>query len=117
MAAVLTTSMSLRIVLSVRGSLADGGTFALSNNSGHSSSSRSTHYVATRSGAPQNINPGHTYTLDEMRTKPDGEWGATDADGKSSVTETKGATLEAEQRVDDAGVKITINREVGYDAK
>jgi hypothetical protein len=111
MAAVLTTSMSLRIVLSVRGSLAHGGSFALSGTSGTSSSSRTTHVISTRSGAPTNISSHtpHTYTLDEMRSKTDGEW-AVGEDAKSSVTESKGAVLEDKGN---AGVKVVVDRQVG----
>jgi hypothetical protein len=111
MAAVLTTSMSLRIVLSVRGSLAHGGSFALSGTSGTSSSSRTTHVISTRSGAPTNVSSHtpHTYTLDEMRSKTDGEWAVGDPDAKSSVTESKGAVVES----DKAGVKVVVDRQVG----
>lgn len=121
MAAVLTTSMSLRIVLSVRGSLEHGGSFALSGSS-HTGSSRTTHVISTRSGGivPTNITSHgpHTYTLDEMRSKPEGDW----VDGKSSVIEpeAKSAILEphaehADDRTIDIthGVKITIDREIG----
>jgi hypothetical protein len=113
MAAVLTTSMSLRIVLSVRGSLAHGGSFALSGTSGTSSSSRTTHVISTRSGAPTNISSHtpHTYTLDEMRSKTDGEWAVGDVDAKSSVTESKGGVLESDKA--NQGVKVVVDRQVG----
>ncbi|KAF8895398.1 hypothetical protein BD779DRAFT_1433956 [Infundibulicybe gibba] len=122
MAAVLTTSMTLRIILSVRGTLVHGGSFALSNSTGATGSSRTTHVISTRSGAPTNISTHapHTYTLDEMRTKPEVEWGV-DADGKSSVNEGKGGILvdgavgEPRDAPNVAGVKITIDTEVGYD--
>lgn len=119
MAAVLTTSMSLRIVLSVRGSLAHGGSFALSNSTAVTGSTRTTHVISTRSGVPTNISTHqpHTYTLDDIRSKPEGEWGVVDVDGKSSVNEGKGGILEAGEQRDKSnlGVKITIDREVGYD--
>lgn len=116
MAAVLTTSMSLRIVLSVRGSLVQGGSFALSASS-QSASSRTTHVISTRSGAaPTNVsthNAGHTFTIDDMRSKTDTDWAAND---KASDTEAKPTILEgAEQPSRDVGVKITIDREIGYD--
>jgi len=118
MAAVLTTSMSLRIILSVRGSLVHGGSFALSGSS-HSGSSRTTHVISTRTGGvPTNITSHgpHTYTLDEMRSKPEGDW----VDGKLSVIEpeAKPAILEPQhdnERGLTSGVKITIDREIGYD--
>jgi len=122
MAAVLTTSMSLRIILSVRGSLDFGGSFALSASS-NTASSRTTHVISGRSGGhPTNISthtPHGTYTLDELRTKPGpdiDEWtGSGDRDTKSSVHEGKtdlGPTNESQKP---EGLKITIDREVeGY---
>lgn len=114
-AAVLTASMTLRIILSVRGSLAQGGSFALSNSS-QSGSTRNTHVITTRTGGvPTNVSTrAHTYTLDEMRTKPEADWPGND---KASESEAKPAILDgndAEQH-QPVGVKITINREVGYD--
>jgi hypothetical protein len=118
MAAVLTTSMSLRIILSVRGSLAYGGSFALSATT-QTGSSRTTHVISTRSGAvPTNVsthNAGHTYTLDDMRSKTEADWVAND---KSSDTEGKPPILDGhdnEQRNAPVGVKITIDRQIGYD--
>jgi len=119
MAAVLTTSMSLRIILSVRGTLEHGGSFALSASSG-ATSSRTTHVISGgRSGHnATNISTHtpHTYTLDDLRSKPEGEWGANDADAKSSVHGEDGLAkggLVTTSR--DEGVKITIDREIGYD--
>ena len=125
MAAVLTTSMTLRIILSVRGSLDHGGSFALSASSG-ATSSRTTHVISGRSAHPTNISTTnqHTYTLDDMQSKPEGEWGAVDADAKSSVNgaENKGPAGGLVGSAEDrdtlspgVGVKITIDREVGYD--
>jgi len=115
MAAVLTTTMSLRIVLSVRGSLQSGGSYGVSNTSGTTGSSRTTHVISTRSGAHTNISSHvpHTYNLDEMQ-KPDSEWGPGEGDAKSSVTETKGV-LESggENREGGNGIKVTIDRQVG----
>ncbi|TFK40563.1 hypothetical protein BDQ12DRAFT_679674 [Crucibulum laeve] len=123
MAAVLTTSMSLRIILSVRGTLDHGGSFAGSASNG--SSSRTTHVISGRSGVQTGISthPQHTYTLDEMRSKPEAEWVA-DADGKSSVNdiaaENKAGLVPAESREDvpspGIGVKVTIDREIDYDS-
>ena len=125
MAAVLTTSMSLRIVLSVRGTLEHGGTFALSNSSA-ATSSRTTHVISGgRSGGPTNISTHgaqHTFTLDELRTKPEGEWthssnGAGDQDAKSSVHVLGDDTGSNHVKSEEVGlgVKITIDREIGYD--
>ncbi|KAF8964369.1 hypothetical protein BDZ97DRAFT_1919056 [Flammula alnicola] len=119
MAAVLTTSMTLRVVLSIRSTLAGGGSFALSASSAGASSSRTgtTHTGISTHGAGV-----HTYTLDEMRGKPEGEWGVGDGDAKSSVHGltagedgvVKVGVVEREE-LDTAGVKITIDREIGYD--
>jgi hypothetical protein len=126
MAAVLTTSMSLRIILSVRGSLEYGGSFAASHTGGTSSGSRTTHVLSARSGAaPTNISTQggvhNTYTLDDMRTKPEGEWGVPiEGDGKSSVhdisPDAKPTLVPEGGREEEGGVgvKITIDREVGY---
>lgn len=127
MAAVLTTSMTLRIILSVRGTLNSGGSFALNASSAHTgSTSRTTHVLSTsRSGVPTDLshNPHHTYTLDQMRSKPEGEWGP-DVDAKSVNELSKGGILPPGS--DDVavispnpanlGVKITIDREVDYDS-
>ncbi|KAK1226587.1 hypothetical protein PQX77_010427 [Marasmius sp. AFHP31] len=119
MAAVLTTSMTLRIILSVRGPLYKGGSFALSGSTANSSS-RNTHVLsASRSGVPTNLSArmGPTYTLDDIRTKPEGEWADNDgaSDGKS-VGLVDGSTNPVHSRGGgDAGVKITIDRQVGYD--
>jgi len=99
MAAVLTSSMTLRIILSVRGSLEQGGSFSLSASAAHSS--RTTHVISGRSGNPSNISQPPTFTLDELQTKPEGQWGPID---KSSLTDSKDFVSE--------GVKITIDRDI-----
>lgn len=122
MAAVLTTTMTSRIVLSVRGSLASGGSFAGSSGAAASAgnSRGTTHVISTRhtggaagaGGAPGvlNINStlggvtsgvGQTYTIGDMGAAAVGVGvgGDTksrhdwDADGKSSVNEGKEAAL------------------------
>ncbi|KAG5654268.1 hypothetical protein H0H81_005514 [Sphagnurus paluster] len=112
MAAVLTTSMSLRIILSVRGSLAQGGSFALSANT-TTNSSRTTHVISTRGAVPTNISThGQTYTLD-VRSKTEADWASND---KASESEAKPTILDsAEANNPGVGVKITIDREIGYD--
>ena len=53
MAAVLTTTMTLRNILSVRGSLAQGGSFAGSSSAAASAGSRgTTHVISTRATNP-----------------------------------------------------------------
>ncbi|KAG9046420.1 hypothetical protein FS837_004473 [Tulasnella sp. UAMH 9824] len=104
MTAVLTTTMTLRVILGIRGQLNNGGTY-----SGMSSSSQPSHSNPVSSGArkgptasegpvpagarhslSQNIrsNPGggQTYTIEEMRAKTQREWAAAEheeEDGKS----------------------------------
>ncbi|KAL0961026.1 hypothetical protein HGRIS_006017 [Hohenbuehelia grisea] len=130
MAAVLTTSMTLRIILSVRGSLHHGGSFALSSGTAGSStataSSRgnTTHVLSSaRSGQPPQGGvsltgaPGHTYTLDDLQaSKTEPEWH--DGDSKQrSLHDLK--PLDVVQTPDRGpgmeGVKITIDKQVGYD--
>ncbi|KAF6757395.1 hypothetical protein DFP72DRAFT_233177 [Ephemerocybe angulata] len=135
MAAVLTTSMTLRIILNIRSSLEHGGSFALSGSSAHNTSrsggTPGIHGLSNISGvAGANTHPshsvglasvqlrstttpagniGHTYTLDEMRTKGESGWDGDVHEDKSSVgAESKRGALAN----DDEGVKVTIDREV-----
>ncbi|KAJ7780611.1 hypothetical protein DFH07DRAFT_436394 [Mycena maculata] len=112
MAAVLTTSMTLRIVLGIRGTLVHGGSFALTGSSVPSGSSRATHVISTsRSGGAPTSTP-HTYTLDDMRSKPEPTWSEDKGDDK-------GVPLGVDERAvtpPNIGVKVTIDREVGYDS-
>lgn len=118
MAAVLTTSMTLRIILSVRGKLDYGGSFALSNASG-SHASRSAHVISGRSAVQTNLSV-HPQNIDlnDMRAKPEGDWSTKPeqdwSDNKSSVNEneSKPGVLDTPGN---PGVKITIDREVDYD--
>ncbi|KAK0188015.1 hypothetical protein F5146DRAFT_1061616 [Armillaria mellea] len=93
-----------------------GGSFVMGSTT--HSSSRTTHVISTRSGVPTNLSrPPHTYTLDELRTKPEGEW--TDSDNRSSVKENKESLINSQtpavQEDGNVGVKVTVDREVGYD--
>lgn len=113
MAAVLTTSMTLRIVLSVRGSLEQGGSFALSASVGSSHTS----HISDRSRHPTNISTQpHTFTLNELPTKPEGQWGPVDLDQKSSIHLTDHKTYVPEHLREPSdksiGVKVTIDREM-----
>ncbi|TFK52525.1 hypothetical protein OE88DRAFT_1657836 [Heliocybe sulcata] len=120
MAAVLTTSMTLRIILGVRGSLVDGGSFAGSHSSASTSSrGGTTHVISSRStpAAGQfqigSRAGGHTYTIDDMRgvTGKAEEWTDPTMDGKSSVHDTKEGVFPIGESPNQ-GVKITINQEV-----
>lgn len=125
MAAILTTSMTLRIILNIRSSLDHGGSFALSGSSTHNTSrsggnpaihglsnvsgigAQPTHSVGINSVQLRSANPamgnnGHTYTLDEMRTKGESGWEGDIAEDKSSVGEAK----------DDLGVKVQVDRDI-----
>jgi hypothetical protein len=107
MAAVLTTAMTLRIILSVRGTLVQGGSFALSNSTANSGS-RTANIVSSRSANLTNLSSQapHTYTLDDMRTKPENEWvDEQNVDSKPAVY--------SDPR--DNGVKVTVDRQIGYD--
>ncbi|RXW24436.1 hypothetical protein EST38_g1402 [Candolleomyces aberdarensis] len=134
MAAVLTTSMTLRIILNIRSTLDYGGSFALSGSSANNSSrsggnAGAIHGLSNLSGAPGaahsvGINSvqlrsavpttqnAHTYTLDELRSKPESGWdGDIHGEDKSSVgAESKRGGLANQD--DGTGVKVTIDREV-----
>lgn len=131
MAAVLTSTMTLRIILSVRGPLAHGGSFALSGSTA-TSTSRTTHVISTRSGGVVSglgagaSHPAHTYTLDDMRSgKPD-EWAVEDLksrelsasrDGKDDalVYPDIAASPGVSPEPNNLGVKITVDREARYE--
>lgn len=125
MAAVLTTSMTLRIILAVRGSLANGGAFA--GRSGHAQSHPSTHAVsrpAPQGGAILSLqHPQQTYNV-PLGVEPKArDW----ADDKESdqIAEVKGDDvfpIEEEgagtptHEEDPRGVQITVDTETDYDA-
>ena len=116
MAAVLTTSMTLRIILSVRGTLVSGGSFAGASTAAASGTSRSTHVIST-GRSHGGVGAAHTYDLSQVSKVAEGggEW--TDSDGKSSVNAPKGLLPVGSHGVDVGhdGVKITIDQEVEYD--
>jgi hypothetical protein len=89
MAAVLTTSMTLRIILSVRVTLVYGGSFAGASIAAASGTSRSTHVISTGRSHGR-VGGVHTYDLSQVSKVAEGggEW--TDSDGKSSVNAPKG---------------------------
>ncbi|KAF8195423.1 hypothetical protein BJ912DRAFT_956925 [Pholiota molesta] len=132
MAAVLTTSMTLRIILSVRGTLAHGGSFALSASSAGQSSSHTTHVLSTGAGAGTtglrhaHAGAGHggqARWCPEMRGKPEAGWAGEDAmadvKGGGVVKVAPIARDEDEEEEDvsegERGVKVTVDREIGYD--
>jgi len=130
MAAVLTTTMSMRIILSVRGDLTNGGTFSVSSHAA-SSSGAHTHSLSGSGTRPRGAN--HTFTLGDMRDVTVAaagrkEGGAWDGD-KSSVTggevreESKVVLPIAGEDIDggiphprtNLGVQITVDQQVEYD--
>jgi len=111
MAAVITTSMTLRIILSVRGTLVSGGTFAGSSTPG---SSHTTHVISTGRSVSTGRPP--MYTLDQMRAG--NKEILVDSDKSSFHIGPNDDILNIDSNgiVDDRkGVKVTIDREVGYD--
>ncbi|KDQ62395.1 hypothetical protein JAAARDRAFT_30299 [Jaapia argillacea MUCL 33604] len=119
MAAVLTTSMTLRIILGVRGTLAQGGSFSgASSSAATGSTSHGTTHVLSRTTPAVNHTfqigsrvGAQTYTIDDMRAGADkgGDWVDPAIDTKSSMNDTKEVAFEP-------GVKITVNTEVEYDS-
>ncbi|KIJ33860.1 hypothetical protein M422DRAFT_70334 [Sphaerobolus stellatus SS14] len=126
MAAVLTITMTMRIILSVRGTLVSGGSFAGSSSApsshSHSRSANIPGVAAARStgttGPVFSINPvasqgRQAYNLEEINGKPEADW---DHDGKSSVNggvvegKTEGLTGAPEQE-SGIGVKVTVERQ------
>jgi len=115
MAAVLTTSMTLRIILSVRGSLVHGGSFAGGSTAATSGQSRSAHVIST--SRSHGLGAAQTYDLSQVSKVAEGggEWALGDGD-KSSVTgSSPKGILPVGEEVGQEGVKITIDQEVEYD--
>ncbi|KAI0061662.1 hypothetical protein BV25DRAFT_730546 [Artomyces pyxidatus] len=118
MTAVITTTMSLRIVLAVRGTLYSGGSFAgvWSTTTGTASVSRGIASARAPAGATPSvlqINTAPTYTLDGMGNKPEGVW---DGDRKDvadmKLSQTEFDIEERERGKPALGVMVTVNREV-----
>ncbi|KAJ7101370.1 hypothetical protein B0H15DRAFT_815847 [Mycena belliarum] len=98
MTAVLTTTHTLRIVLSIRGSLRHGGLFLPPGWADPTKGPRATHILAARPGLP-------SVTLDITRGKQESGWATdNDKDSESRIA-----------REPEVGVKITVDQEIGYD--
>ena len=138
MAAVLTTTMTLRVILSVRGTLAAGGTYS-GISSGQPTSSSAGGVPSRQVKAPTHQSQvggaqlnGHTYTIEEMRAKAERDWVDEDRseegkyviDGNESdgrITRSGGsypeekATLpmdgERAKNPGGIGVKVTIDKD------
>ena len=119
MAAVLTTSMTLRIILAVRGPLANGGAFAV--HSGQAQAS--THAVsrpAPQSGPVLSLqHPQHTFTLGLAAEPKARDW--TDDKESDQIAEVKGDgvfPIEGSTPMDEEGPKgvhITVDTETDYE--
>lgn len=129
MAAVITTTMTLRIILSVRGSLVHGGSFAgvwPPTSTGTQSASRG---IASARAVPNppsvlqiasNAHSAPTYTIDGIHQKSERGWDGTE--GKSdilAVPENYPRPLDSPEYDTDfskapglRGVKVTVDREV-----
>lgn len=114
MATVLTTTMTMRIILSVRGSLVHGGSFALTNSSSNGTTSHPTNSSRPSHGGPNRPNET-TFTIDRMHSgsathgdgKPDGSW----SNGDSSGVESKAAVTDVLGEERAPGVKVTVDRD------
>ncbi|KAF9483448.1 hypothetical protein BDN70DRAFT_873724 [Pholiota conissans] len=141
MAAVLTTSMTLRIILSVRGTLVHGGSFALSASASGQTSSHNTNGAGTAGGrhgptattfsaagfAGTGTGRGHGTFEIRAGAKAEGDWAMGDDDVKGGVVREDseadrvtvvkvGGIADLDGDDDGRGVKVTVDREIGYDA-
>ncbi|KAI0793561.1 hypothetical protein C8Q74DRAFT_1402078 [Fomes fomentarius] len=122
MAAVLTASMTMRIILAVRGSLVSGGSFAVSSTSQPSRSGNTTHVISASRGAP-GAPPNPVLSLGAARDQAayavplQAGDKAADWDGKSSVggRDQKGDIyIPVESNGADNGVHVTVESETDF---
>lgn len=122
MAAVLTTSMTLRIILAIRGPLAKGGAFAV--HSGHAQSHPSTHVVsrpAPQSGPVLSLqHPQHTYTVGLAAEPKARDWTDDKESDQIAEVKTEGVYPIEEggsptQEDGPKGVQITVDTETDYE--
>lgn len=117
MAAVLTASMTMRIVLSVRGSLAQGGSFAVSSNAASRSAGAHSHSAHGQQPSTFQVGLGRgVESIPAVIPKPPRDW-----DGKSSIggTGRDGESDKDEVYAIDGthvpgapnGVKVTVESE------
>jgi len=124
MAGVLTATMSMRIVLGVRGSLENGGSFSASGSGGSSGASGSlsaTGVARGRGAVTYTIGDIHAQTKSIGAVRGVKEEGAWDAD-KSSDDAISGREAKVtlpivgeEQSDKGLGVQITVDKQVDYD--
>lgn len=127
MTAVLTTTMTLRVILSVKGSLAQGGTYTgMSSMHTHSSNIASSRQkdaaVAPHSSNTIGNNPRHsisqnrsanhqTYTIEEMRAKAERDWTAEvdDVDAKYVIDDVDDVDDAASSKKYEKGMSLAGN--------
>ncbi|KAI0785233.1 hypothetical protein C8Q75DRAFT_723082 [Abortiporus biennis] len=133
MAAVLTTSMTLRIILNVRGTLAHGGSFAVSSTSHPSRSGGTTHVLsANRVGGPVGVTSNPQILSLQQQSQPatfavplegkerpnwENEYDKSGADNKGVFPATVDVDGVTDTPVIDEGVKITVDTETDYGKK
>lgn len=120
MAAVLTTTMTMRIILSVRGTLVNGGSYAVTSSSHPSRSGGTSHVISTNRVGGGITNPVLSinqsqapapYSVPLEAEQKSQDWpGEYD---QNSVGEGKEGILETP--APDAGVTITIEAETVHD--
>ncbi|KAG9315485.1 hypothetical protein JVU11DRAFT_3098 [Chiua virens] len=128
MAGVLTATMSMRIVLGVRGPLENGGTFSASGSGGTSGASGTlsgTGVARARGAVTYTIGDihGQTKSVGAVRVngpKEEGHW-----DDKNSVDAVPGRDAkvvlpivgeeDSDKATSAVGVQITVNQQVNYD--
>lgn len=128
MAAVLTMTMTMRIILSVRGSLVNGGSFAGSSSnqssngtfrSGQSQGRSAIANTVPGQGQVFSINPATSQIRqgygEDIRSKPQWDQVVDDKDHMSSLTGSQGNTDSKPERnflhEDSVGVQVTVERE------
>jgi len=130
MTAVITTTMTLRIILSVRGSLSHGGSFAGSSTSGTPSASRGIGTARGPTTAPSvlqiasHTHAAPTYTIDDLGQKTEHGWDGMEGkndilavpehDHKAFGSPMNGSEYDAGYAKAPGlhGVKITVDREI-----
>ena len=128
MVAVTTTTMSLRIILSVRGSLFYGGSFAgvWASSTGTNSASRGVASARAPANAPavlqitSHAHSAPTYTIDGIGHKSEHGWDGTE--GKTdilAISDNDHKPLDSPDEETEFskvpglhGVKITVDREI-----
>ncbi len=117
--------MSMRIILAVRGSLASGGSFAVSSSSNPSRSGNTTHVISANRGAGQGGVPANPVLSLRANDHPaamyavplaDADKTGTDWDGKSSVNGGRDQKVTEifpveSQTGGQEGVRVTVETE------